>query len=76
MSGGYYCTECGACYSSPGWGLITCGRCGTIGLRGYNKRPRRVACPVEGCDFRGWDDGGVNDDLGRHNRRDHGSVTS
>jgi hypothetical protein len=35
-------------------------------------------CLVEGCpcpdfatDFTGWDDGGVNDDLGRHHRRVH-----
>jgi hypothetical protein len=42
-----------------------------MGLRGFERRPRRVRCPAPDCEFRGWDDGGVNDDLGRHLRHDH-----
>lgn len=72
LKSGWYCTECGALYSNPGSGLITCQRCGHMGLRGFNRPPKRVTCPEEGCDFAGWDDGGVNDDLGRHLRREHG----
>lgn len=69
MKGGYYCTKCGTCYSTPGSGMIVCQACGGIGLRGYSRRPRKVACPRGECDWTGWDDGGVNDDLGRHTRR-------
>ncbi len=84
MSGGWYCTNCGTLYRTlcprsrtgrsprPGSGIISCPRCGHLGLRGYERTPRRVFCPVEDCDFTGWDDGGVNDDLGRHERREHG----
>lgn len=68
---GWYCTTCGALYSTPGVGLITCQRCGTLGLRGFRRIPRRVGCPEPGCKFQGWDDGGVNDDLGQHRRREH-----
>lgn len=67
----WYCSNCGATYSSPGYGLITCQRCGHLGLRGCERKPVRVVCPVGGCDFTGWDDGGVNDDLGRHRRSAH-----
>jgi hypothetical protein len=71
MSGGWYCSKCGALYSSPGAGLITCQTCGGLGLRGFARRPRRVECAD--CRWQGWDDGGVNDDLGRHRRREHSS---
>lgn len=67
---GFYCTECGATYQTPGAGIITCHRCGHLGLRGFERPPIRVTCP-KGCDWQGWDDGGVNDDLGRHLRREH-----
>lgn len=68
---GWYCTGCGALYRTPGYGLINCQRCGHLGLRGFDRLPCRVTCPVVGCDFKGWDDGGVNDDLGRHRRKAH-----
>lgn len=69
MSGGWYCDNCGALYRTLGGGIIVCQKCGHLGLRGYERRPRRVAC--RDCEFTGWDDGGVNDDLGRHRRREH-----
>lgn len=69
---GYYCSQCGM-VQPLGEGLINCRNqsCGSIGLRGYERRPRRVWCEVDGCRFSGWDDGGVNDDIGRHMRREH-----
>ena len=73
MSGGWYCPDCGARYSTLGHGLITCQRCGNLGLRGYARIPRRVNCP-EHPDWRGWDDGGINDDMPRHRRREHAPV--
>lgn len=66
---GWYCTDCGALYSNPGSGIITCQRCGALGLRGFERVPKRVRCSI--CDFTGWDDGGVNDDLPRHMRLEH-----
>ncbi len=69
MSGGYYCTNCGCCFRTPGSGVIACGQCGHLGLRGYRRQPRRIRCPYGDCDWSGWDDGGINDDLGRHVRR-------
>jgi hypothetical protein len=74
MSGGWYCSDCGALYSSPGAGVITCQRCGGLGLRGFASRPRRVECVEHG--WRGWDDGGINDDLGRHHRQKHAEATA
>lgn len=71
---GFYCSDCGALYSKPGSGRITCGRCGASGLRMFRKIPKRVRCDVESCRFEGWDDGGVNDDLGQHRRRAHAEV--
>ena len=68
---GWYCSACGAKYSTPGAGFITCGQCGASGLRGFNGRLRRVQCFSPGCTFTGWDDGGVNDDLGQHLRLVH-----
>lgn len=76
FAGGWYCTECGATYATPGSGLISCQRCGAIGLRGFRRYPRRIQCPISGCGFRGWDDGGVNDDLGEHARREHAREES
>ena len=67
---GFYCSECGT-MQHLGSGLITCRRCGKIGLRGFADPPRRVVCPHEGCDWTGWDDGEVNDDLKVHLRREH-----
>lgn len=69
--GGFYCSGCGACFTTAGWGVITCQKCGQLGLRQFTKMPRSVTCPKAECDWRGWDDGGVNDDLGRHLRREH-----
>lgn len=69
---GYYCTECGALYAHPGHGVITCGACGALGLRCFYRRPRRVSCAEPECAFSGWYDGGINDDLPGHLRRDHG----
>lgn len=74
MNGGWYCSSCGALYSHPGSGLITCQRCGSIGLRGFARRPREVTCPNDGCRWSGWDDGGTNPDLARHLRREHGDL--
>jgi DNA-directed RNA polymerase subunit RPC12/RpoP len=68
---GYYCSACGAITHRLPAGMVTCHQCGHLGLRGYDRRPRRVSCPVDGCNWIGWDDGGVNDDLGAHTRRDH-----
>lgn len=76
MTGGFfYCSSCGA-IQPLGIGLINCRGCGHLGLRGFNKRPIRVTCSIERCRFIGWDDGGVNDDLGQHMRREHTQVTS
>ncbi len=68
---GFYCSSCGALYATLGSGLITCQRCGAIGLRGFRKRPMRVSCAVAGCSFTGWDDGGINNDLPQHLRLAH-----
>lgn len=75
---GRYCPDCGALYALLGSGYTTeyttCQKCGRLGLRGFDKRPIRVGCSVADCDFVGWDDGGVNDDLDRHMRRDHANA--
>jgi len=61
MTGGFYCKRCGATYRQLPSGLVTCQRCGEMGLFGYeNARPVRVPCLVEGCSEKVWDDGGVN----------------
>jgi ribosomal protein L40E len=73
MSGGFYCPDCGATFIRLPSGVVVCRRCGGLGLRGYDRQPRRVSCD-EHPDWRGWDDGGVNDDLGRHRRREHSPV--
>ncbi len=71
---GHYCPKCGTLHSRLPAGFVTCGRCGALGLRGYDgSRPKRVKCPL-GCSWSGWDDGGVNDDVGRHLRRDHKAM--
>lgn len=70
IGGGFYCSTCGAIHLSLPGGLVTCRRCGGLGLRGYDRTPRRLTCPVHPA-WRGWDDGGVNDDLGRHQRDAH-----
>lgn len=70
MSGGWYCPDCGATYTQLPVGAVHCRRCNNLGLRGFDRRPKRVTCP-DHPDWRGWDDGGVNDDLPRHVRRDH-----
>lgn len=74
---GFYCSTCGM-VQPLGEGFITCrnSSCSGIGLRGYDRRPRRVWCEVVGCRFSGWDDGGVNDDIGRHMRRDHADAAA
>lgn len=74
MKGGWYCTECGELYSHPGSGLITCQRCGRLGLRGFARRPFRVTCPHDGCTWSGWDDGGINRDLDHHLHREHADL--
>jgi hypothetical protein len=71
---GWYCSKCGALYSSPGTGVITCQKCGGLGLRGFHRPPRRIGCAE--CDWQGWDDGGINDDLGRHHRQKHAEATA
>ena len=68
---GWYCSDCGALYRTLGSGHIVCQKCGHSGLRGFRKRPQRVVCSfiiTAGCPWTGWDDGGVNDDLGQHLR--------
>lgn len=69
---GCYCTACGTVQGLGPGGLVTCRECGKLGLRFYRTTPRRVTCPVDGCAFAGWEDGGVNDDLPAHRRRAHG----
>lgn len=71
---GFYCSGCGL-IQPLGVGLINCRRCGSIGLRCFAHLPLRIRCTVEGCDWRGWDDG-VNDDRGRHMRRVHEAGAS
>lgn len=71
MTGGFYCSACGATTNTLPDGFVTCGQCGHLGLRGYEKRPVRVHCTALDCGWTGWDDGGVNDDLDRHLRREH-----
>ena len=39
MSGGYYCTNCGCCFRTPGSGVITCGQCGHLGRKVIVARP-------------------------------------
>jgi hypothetical protein len=68
--GGYYCATCGL-VQPLGSFRIVCRGCGASGLRGFGDRPKRVVCPMEGCDWTGWDDGEVNDDLKRHLRTAH-----
>lgn len=70
MNGGWYCPACGAICAALPSGLVTCSRCGNLGLRGFDRHPQPVHCG-EHPDWRGWDDGGVNDDLGRHLRQAH-----
>lgn len=72
LRGGWYCTECGTCHDVLPEGAVRCRVCGGIGLRGYaNQRPIRLACGVLGCEWIGWDDGGINDDAGNHLRSTH-----
>ena len=74
MSDGYfYCSACGTVQTLGSGGVIHCHRCGRGGLRGFADRPRRVRCPEDDCDWFGWDDGEINDDLLRHLRHDHGT---
>lgn len=69
--GGWYCDDCGVLALGLPSGMVNCRSCGGIGLRGYdNARPRRLTCPDHPT-WRGWDDGGVNDDIGRHRREAH-----
>jgi len=74
MRGGWYCADCGAMPFVLPSGLVTCPHCGGLGLRGYERRPRRLICDDHPA-WRGWDDGGVNDDLGRHRRQQHTHPT-
>lgn len=70
--GGWYCTHCGARHDVLPAGIVSCRICGSIGLRGYsNQAPVPLACGFPGCEWRGWDDGGVNDDAGNHLRSIH-----
>jgi hypothetical protein len=70
--GGWYCSGCGTCHDTLPAGFVTCRRCGHLGLRGYcNYGPVGLACGFPGCEWQGWDDGGVNDDAGRHLRLAH-----
>lgn len=71
MTGRFYCTSCGTVQTLGEGGVIHCHRCGRPGLRGFSDTPRRVRCPQDGCDWSGWDDGEINDDLRRHLRSDH-----
>jgi hypothetical protein len=71
MRSGFYCSACGAMFNRCPEGIVTCARCGHLGLRCFDRPIRRVSCTVDGCTFTGFDDGGVNDDLGRHRRREH-----
>lgn len=71
IGGHWYCPGCGALHHRLPEGLVTCNRCGNLGLRGYARPPVRVHCAEPLCTFTGWDDGGVNDDLGRHARLEH-----
>lgn len=72
--GGFYCSACGAVQGLGSGGIISCRNCGHLGLRGYSVLPRRVRCADPDCDWRGWDDGGVNDDLGRHEREHERAI--
>lgn len=76
-TGGWYCTECGwTTLRLPG-GAIHCGACGKLGLRGFHRHyPYRIRCAVEGCSWQGWDDGGVNNDIGEHMRREHAELAT
>jgi hypothetical protein len=67
---GWYCPECGARPFVLSSGLVTCPHCGSLGLRGYERLPLRITCE-DHDEWRGWDDGGVNDDLARHRRLSH-----
>jgi hypothetical protein len=69
----FYCADCGE-IQPVGEGFINCRHCGRLGLRGFNRRPIRVSCPQEGCHWTGWDDGGVNDELPGHLRREHQAL--
>lgn len=72
QQGGYYCSDCGTCHATLPDGIVTCRMCGHLGLRGYwNIMLIGLACGFSGCEWRGWDDGGVNDDAGEHLREAH-----
>jgi hypothetical protein len=69
-SSGWYCPDCGTKYWHLPEGFVTCAGCGGIGLRGFEGHLRPAKCS-EHPSWQGWDDGGVNDDLGAHRRREH-----
>ena len=67
MKGGWYCSDCGWTTQKLPSGMVTCARCGALGLRGFaNARPKRVPCTVEGCGRFVWNDGGVNPIRSQH----------
>lgn len=67
----WYCTMCGWATLTLPSGEVRCIKCNGLGLRGSEARPIRITCPFERCEWSGWDDGGINNDLGRHLRTDH-----
>lgn len=67
----WYCTTCGWMTLALPSGEVRCLKCNKLGLRGSEARPMEIACPFDGCDWSGWDDGGINDDLGKHLRSCH-----
>lgn len=75
VSGGWYCSRCGATTKRLPVGAVTCARCGALGLRGYdNARPVRVPCPVGACAEKVWDDG-VNPLVAQHQWARHEVLT-
>lgn len=58
LPGGWYCRDCGWTTTQLPSGMVTCGRCGALGLNGFdNDRPEHVKCGLDGCLQLVWIDG-------------------
>ena len=56
--GGWYCDQCGYITRSLPSGMVTCSRCGSLGLMGFTgAAPRKMPCLEGGCPHLVWFDG-------------------
>jgi len=69
---GFYCPACG--YTSKRiapegpHGFVYCPSCRSLGMRLFEREPRRIPCPFEGCLMKVWDDGGADPIASQHAR--------